>query len=66
MYSQLSSYGLPYPEAIFDLSFFRRNPAPFYRLAKEIFPLSGDKNKYKPTPAHYFIRLLHDKGILRR
>jgi NAD-dependent SIR2 family protein deacetylase len=30
-------------------------------LAKELFP-----GQYKPTPTHLFIRLLHDKGLLRR
>ena len=99
----------PYPQAIFELDFFRKNPAPFFLLAKvrllqwlqqrqavkqtkqwpcrralllpplnqqhylpspphtpnrvqqELFP-----GNYQPTPAHYFIRLLHDKGLLVR
>lgn len=48
-------------QAIFEIDFFKENPKPFYALAKELFPGS-----YKPTPAHYFIRLLHEKGLLLR
>jgi len=62
LYSKLQQYGLPHPEAIFELDFFKNNPAPFYTLAQELFP-SG---KYQPTAAHYFIKLLHEKGILLR
>jgi NAD-dependent deacetylase sirtuin 2 len=62
LYSKLEEYGLPHPEAIFELDFFKNNPKPFYTLAQELFP-SG---KYQPTPTHHFIKLLHDKGILLR
>mmetsp|Transcript_8258 Transcript_8258/g.24775 ORF Transcript_8258/g.24775 Transcript_8258/m.24775 type:complete len:236 (+) Transcript_8258:433-1140(+) len=44
------------------MGFFRNNPEPFYTLAQELFP--GDR--YQPTTAHYFIKLLHEKGILLR
>jgi NAD-dependent deacetylase sirtuin 2 len=33
------------------------NPAPFYQLARELFP-----GQFKPTPTHFFLRLLHEKG----
>ena len=62
LYSKLQRYGLPHPEAIFEMGFFRNNPEPFYTLAQELFP--GDR--YQPTTAHYFIKLLHEKGILLR
>jgi len=61
LYSQLESYGLPFPEAVFDLTFFADNPRPFYRLAKELWP-----GNHAPTPAHHFISLLAARGILRR
>lgn len=62
LYDNLEAYGkLPYAEAIFDLRYFAENPAPFYRLCKELWP-----GQYSPTPTHTFIRLLHDKGVLRR
>lgn len=61
LYDNLQKYQLPSPEAIFSIDFFRQRPAAFYELAKEMWP-----GNYNPTPAHYFIRLLHDKGILLR
>uniref|UniRef100_A0A383W007 Deacetylase sirtuin-type domain-containing protein n=1 Tax=Tetradesmus obliquus TaxID=3088 RepID=A0A383W007_TETOB len=61
LYSQLERFGLPEPEAVFSIGFFRKNPKPFHMLAKELFP-----GNYKPTPTHHFIRLLHDKGLLLR
>lgn len=50
---------LPYPEAVFDISFFRQNPLPFYTLAHEFFP-----GKFRPTLTHLFIRMLSDRGLL--
>ena len=61
LYANLQKYDLPRPEAIFEIEFFRDNPQPFYTLSKELYDPS-----YKPTKTHYFIRLLHDKGVLRR
>jgi NAD+-dependent protein deacetylase SIR2 len=50
---------LPYAEAVFEISYFRNNPLPFYMLAHELYP-----GKYKPTISHLFLRLLSDKGLL--
>ena len=50
---------LPTPEAVFDISFFRQNPEPFYALARELYP-----GQYRPTISHSFIKLLYDKGRL--
>lgn len=61
LYDNLQRFNLPRPESIFELSFFRANPAAFYELAKDLWP-----GNYEPTCAHYFIRLLHEKGVLRR
>ncbi|CAG8626648.1 4323_t:CDS:2 [Funneliformis mosseae] len=61
LYDNLQKYDLPYPEAIFDISFFKENPEPFFALAKELYP-----GKFLPTLTHYFIALLHRKKILRR
>ena len=57
LYDNLHKYNLPDPTAVFDINFFRENPAPFYLLARELFP-----GQYLPTPTHYFLRLLHEKG----
>ncbi|KAK4574137.1 Sir2 histone deacetylase Hst2 [Recurvomyces mirabilis] len=59
LYANLARLNLPYAEAVFDISYFKENPEPFYTLAHEIYP-----GKYRPTIAHSFIRLLHDKGML--
>lgn len=61
IYSKLGKFNLPSPEAIFEIGYFRRNPAPFYALARQLFP-----DELKPTLSHYFLRLLHEKGLLLR
>ncbi|ELT94099.1 hypothetical protein CAPTEDRAFT_227953 [Capitella teleta] len=61
LYDNLAKYDLPNPQAIFEIHFFRKNPAPFYALAKELYP-----GVFKPTPCHYFLRLLHEKKLLLR
>lgn len=60
-YSNLQQYDIPYPEAIFELPFFFHNPKPFLALAKKLYP-----GHYRPNVIHYFLRLLHDKGLLLR
>ena len=61
LYSNLEQYDIPYPEAIFEVTYFFVNPKPFFTLAKELYP-----GNYRPNYAHYFLRLLHDKGLLLR
>ncbi|XP_028592334.2 NAD-dependent protein deacetylase sirtuin-3, mitochondrial isoform X1 [Podarcis muralis] len=61
LYSNLQQYNIPYPEAIFELNYFFHNPKPFFTLAKELYP-----GNYRPNYAHYFLRLLLDKGLLLR
>ncbi|KAG8035962.1 hypothetical protein G9C98_003088 [Cotesia typhae] len=61
LYYNLQKYKLPYPQAIFEIDFFKTNPEPFFVLAKELFP-----EHLKPTLSHYFIKLLSDKGLLLR
>lgn len=61
MYNNLLKYNLPYPQAIFELEYFYQNPKPFFQLAKELYP-----GTFKPTPSHYFVKLLENKGLLIR
>ena len=61
LYDNLASYDIPHPHAIFEISYFKKNPEPFMVLAKELF-----HENIKPTPAHYFIQLLDQKALLRR
>ena len=64
LYSQLEQYDLPYPEAIFDLDYFQNDPRPFAMLASEIWP--GQKDGPRPSRAHAFLKVLQDRGVLRR
>lgn len=57
LYHNLGKFNLPDPQAIFDYQFFMENPKPFFAIAKDLY-----KDSYKPTPSHYFIKLLNDKG----
>ncbi|KAL5492802.1 HST2 [Sanghuangporus weigelae] len=59
LYANLARLNLPYPEAVFDISFFKRNPRPFYVLAHELAP-----GRFRPTLTHSFIKLLADKELL--
>ncbi|KAJ2780791.1 NAD-dependent protein deacetylase sirtuin-2 [Coemansia javaensis] len=61
LYANLKKYNLPYPEAIFTIDYFRRQPKPFYVLAKELYP-----GQFAPTPSHFFVKLLAERGLLRR
>jgi len=61
LYHNLQRFKLPCAEAIFTLNYFRRSPDAFYELCKEMWP-----GNFKPTSTHYFLRLLHEKGLLLR
>jgi len=37
LYDNLASYDIPHPHAIFEISYFKKNPEPFMVLAKELF-----------------------------
>lgn len=58
LYDNLSAYELPYPEAIFDLEFFREKPEPFYKMARSFL----DLERYDATLTHHFCKMMHDKG----
>jgi NAD-dependent histone deacetylase SIR2 len=60
LYANLARLDLPYAEAVFDISYFRNNPDPFYVLAKELYP-----GKFYPTISHAFIALLEQKHMLQ-
>lgn len=59
LYANLARLNLPYAEAVFDISYFKNNPLPFYTLAHELYP-----GRYRPTVTHSFISLLNKKGRL--
>ena len=51
------NYDLPFPEAIFDLSFFMENPEPFFQIARDMFSQYAS-----PTKCHEFIAGLEENG----
>ncbi|KAJ8391991.1 hypothetical protein AAFF_G00083010 [Aldrovandia affinis] len=61
LYANLERYNIPYPEAVFNIEYFSNNPRPFFSLAKELYP-----GHHRPNYIHYFIRTLHQKGLLLR
>ncbi|KAL2915854.1 Sir2 histone deacetylase Hst2 [Polyrhizophydium stewartii] len=61
LYDNLAKYKLPYPEAIFDIAYFRRKPEAFNALSRELFP-----GQFQPTACHRFIKALEDAGMLLR
>ncbi|KAK8853454.1 hypothetical protein IAR55_004161 [Kwoniella newhampshirensis] len=61
LYHNLQKLNLPFPEAVFELGFFKERPEPFWALAKEIYP-----GKHIPTPTHYLLPLFDTHKILRR
>uniref|UniRef100_A0AC34F9Q5 Deacetylase sirtuin-type domain-containing protein n=1 Tax=Panagrolaimus sp. ES5 TaxID=591445 RepID=A0AC34F9Q5_9BILA len=61
LYDNIQKYNLSCPEEIFSIQLFRRDPVPFFDLAKNLF-----MSDVKPTPAHYFMRLMAEKGHVRR
>ena len=50
-------YDLPYPEAIFDISYFRENPSPFFDLSKGLV-----ETGVEPTLAHRFVAYLESEN----
>jgi NAD-dependent deacetylase sirtuin 1 len=46
---------------MFDIHYFRKNPRPFFKFAREIYP-----GQFKPSPCHRFIKCLEKHGSLLR
>lgn len=61
LYANLEKHNVPFPESIFNIDYFSNNPLPFFSLAKSLYPGS-----HRPNFIHYFIRMLHHKGLLLR
>jgi len=52
---------LPDPQSMFCLKFFKSDPRPFFRFAKEIFP-----GNFAPSPSHNFIAQLEKNNKMKR
>ena len=63
LYNRMQKYNLPHPTSVFTLDYFKQDARPFYDIAHELYPVMDVAN---PTVAHYFLKLLDQKGILLR
>jgi len=61
LYYNLQKYHLKDPQDVFSLTYFRKDPHPFYEVVKGLYP-----DQFHPTMAHYFIKLLNKRGLLLR
>ncbi|XP_033103130.1 NAD-dependent protein deacetylase sirtuin-1-like [Anneissia japonica] len=52
---------LPDPQSMFDIHYFRKDPRPFFKFAKEIYP-----GQFEPSVNHQFISVLEQQGKLLR
>ena len=52
---------LPDPQAMFDIHYFRKDPRPFFKFAKEIYP-----GQFEPSPCHKFIKNVESHEKLLR
>lgn len=50
-------YTLPYPEAIFDIDYFRKNPKPFYNLSRNLL-----SEQSRPTACHKLLARLEQES----
>lgn len=52
---------LPEPESLFQIEYFRQDPAPFFQLVRNVFAHAS-----APSTTHRFLKLLQDKRKLLR
>lgn len=61
VWSQTKDLNLPSPQMISTLSYFIENPQPWYTVQKDFYQ---KLIAAKPTPTHFFLKLLQEKGLL--
>ena len=54
------------PEDLFSSNFFKKNPEPFFKRVKGLIQSPDHVDGFNPTPSHYFIKKLSDRGMLLR
>eukprot|EP01063_Lacrimia_lanifica_P027697 TRINITY_DN3929_c0_g1_i1.p1 TRINITY_DN3929_c0_g1~~TRINITY_DN3929_c0_g1_i1.p1 ORF type:complete len:353 (+),score=107.84 TRINITY_DN3929_c0_g1_i1:42-1100(+) len=59
---------LPSSWSVFDMTYFREDPVPFYYLVRKMMfdPDTLEGKTYRPTLTHCFFALLEEKNILKR
>lgn len=55
-------FGLASPQELNDISFFRRDPGPWFTQVRPFLPVKS--KPFKPSLTHRFIRMLEDRGKL--
>eukprot|EP00771_Trimastix_marina_P000111 gnl/Trimastix_PCT/1117.p1 GENE.gnl/Trimastix_PCT/1117~~gnl/Trimastix_PCT/1117.p1 ORF type:complete len:358 (-),score=63.84 gnl/Trimastix_PCT/1117:278-1351(-) len=63
IYENAHQYDIPYPTALFEHSFFLKNPRPFFEFCRDFYPSLSNA---EPGITHWFLRLLYEKGLLMR
>jgi NAD-dependent SIR2 family protein deacetylase len=53
-------YNLPYPEAIFDIAYFKKDPYPFFHLSKTLL-----SKEVHPSIAHKFVAWLEEENKIK-
>ncbi|KAI0339430.1 SIR2-domain-containing protein [Trametopsis cervina] len=61
MLQEKGEYELDDPQQMFDIDYFKENPAVFYSFASQIYP-----SNFIPSPSHRFIKIMEEKGKLLR
>ena len=51
------------PAAVFSMGGFKKDPATTNAVLRAMVP---DGKRFRPTPAHYFVRMLHERGLLQK
>lgn len=53
--------GLSSPEELFDLEFFKDDPTPFFKFAKNLYFPLGEHKKVEPSDSHKLLAILEKK-----
>lgn len=61
LYANLKRLELPYPEAVFDIDYFRENPKAFYTLCQELYP-----GKFIPSRFHFLLKIFEEENLMAR
>lgn len=60
LYAQAEErYGVPYPEALFDIAYFQKDPRPFFRFSRDLL-----RSEAEPGPCHRLLARLEEEGRL--
>ena len=61
LYDNIKNYNISNPQLLFNRTFIKQNPNPFYKLVGQFIG-----KEYEPSNAHYLSVLFKNKGLLMR